>query len=309
MWRKLNNSAGEATGRRGSLVRLATQGVRPVRRVWLFGRRTPLAATCAAILIITALAALFPDAIAPHDPLAQDIPNRLKPPGGEFFLGTDNFGRDVFSRIVHGSRISLYVAVMSVLAGTVLGTLLGMASAYLGGWVDLVIQRAIDTFMGFPLLVLAVVMVVALGESTHTVVIALAVVLTPQMARLSRSRALSVKEETYIAAARATGAGLPRIVLKHILPHSLGPILAYATGWVGAALVAESALSFLGLGVPPPYPSWGGMLQEGRQYLEVAPWLTVLPGLALTITVLSFALLGDALRDALDPRGSVRSPT
>ncbi len=265
-----------------------------------------MAAMCAAILIITALVALFADAVAPHDPLAQDIPNRLKPPGGESFLGTDNFGRDVFSRIVHGSRISLYVAVMSVLAGTVFGTLLGMVSAYLGGWVDLVAQRVVDAFLGFPLLVLAVVMVVALGASTHTVVIALAVVLTPQMARLSRARALSVKAETYVVAARATGASLPRIVLKHILPHSLGPILAYATGWVGAALIAESALSFLGLGVPPPYPSWGGMLQEGRQYLEVAPWLTVLPGLALSITVLSFALLGDALRDILDPRGFLR---
>ncbi|MFH1141545.1 MAG: ABC transporter permease [Chloroflexota bacterium] len=306
MRRRLNNSAGEAVGLRGSLLHLALQSAIPVRRVWLLGRRNPLAATCAAILVITALVALFADVVAPHDPLAQDIPNRLKPPGGDFFLGTDNFGRDVFSRIVHGSQISLYVAVMSVLAGTVLGTSLGMASAYLGGWIDLVAQRVVDTLLGFPLLVLAVVMVVALGASTNTVVIALTVVLTPQMARLSRSRALSVREETYVIAARASGAGPLRIVLKHTLPHSLGPILAYATGWVGAALVAESALSFLGLGVPPPYPSWGGMLQEGRQYLEVAPWLTVVPGLALSITVLSFALLGDALRDALDPRGFVR---
>ncbi|HLE81433.1 MAG TPA: ABC transporter permease [Dehalococcoidia bacterium] len=308
MRRRLNNRTGETSGSRRALPRLALYGVMPVRKVWLFGRRSPLAAVCAAILIVAALAAVFADAVATHDPLAQDIPNRLKPAGGDFLLGTDNFGRDVFSRIVHGSQISLYVAVMSVLAGTVLGTSLGMASAYLAGWVDLVAQRVVDASLGFPLLVLTVVIVVALGASTHTVVFAIAVALMPQMVRLSRSRALSVKEEAYVMAARAAGASLPRIVLKHILPHSLGPIIAHATGWVGAALVAESALSFLGLGVPPPYPSWGGMLQEGRQYLEVAPWLTVLPGLALTITVLSFALLGDALRDELDPRGSVRSP-
>jgi len=266
-----------------------------------------VAAACAAILIAIALAAVFAGTVAPHDPLAHDTPNRMKPPGGESLLGTDNFGRDVFSRIVHGSRISLYVAAMSVLAGTVLGTLLGTATAYLGGWLDLAAQRVVDAFLGFPLLVLAVVMVVALGTSANTVVIALAMVLTPQMARLSRARALSIKEETYVTAARAAGASPVRIVWKHILPHSLGPVLAYATGWVGAALVAESALGFLGLGVPLPYPSWGGMLNEGRQYLEVAPWLTVFPGLALSLTVLSFALLGDALRDILDPRGSPRS--
>src|SRR3972149_6075315 len=228
MRRRLNNRTGETSGPRRALPRLALDGVMPVRKVWLFGRRSPLAATCAAILIITALIAVFADAVATHDPLAQDIPNRLKPAGGEFLLGTDNFGRDVFSRIVHGSQISLYVAVMSVLAGTVFGTLLGMVSAYLGGWVDLVAQRVVDAFLGFPLLVLAVVIVVALGASTHTVVFAIAVALMPQMVRLSRSRALSVKEEAYVMAARAAGASLPRIVLKHILAHSLGRVVPRA---------------------------------------------------------------------------------
>jgi peptide/nickel transport system permease protein len=240
--------------------------------------------------------------IAPHDPLAQDIPNRLKPPGGQALFGTDNFGRDVFSRVLYGSRFSLYVAGVSVLAGTILGTLLGAASAYLGGWFDLVVQRVVDVFLGFPMLVLALVMVVALGGSANTMVIALAVALTPQVARLSRARALSVKEEPYVTAARAAGANPARVVLKHILPHSLGPVLAYATGWVGTALVAESALAYLGLGVPPPYPSWGGMLHEGRQYLEIAPWLMIFPGAALAATVLTTALLGDALRDIMDPR-------
>ncbi len=256
-----------------------------------------------AILVVIASLAIFADLVSPYDPLVHDIPNRLEPPGQEFFFGTDNFGRDVFSRVVYGSRSSLYIAITSVIVGTVLGTLIGTVSAYRGGWVDLVSQRVIDALLGFPSLVLAVIFVVTLGTSTHTVTIAIAIALTPQMARLSRSRTLSIKEENFVLGAHAIGASPLRIVLKHILPHSIGPILSYAAGYVSAALVAESALSFLGLGVPPPYPSWGGMLQEGRLYLEVAPWLTLFPGVALSLTAFSFALLGDALRDMFDPRG------
>ena len=266
----------------------------------------PWAALAGAFILGVVLLALFADVVAPQDPIAQDIPNRLTPPGPDFPLGADNFGRDVLSCVVHGFRAALSVGVASVLVGTVLGLAVGGASAYLGGWVDIATQRVVDAFLGFPLLVLAVVIVAALGSSTPTVALAISAALAPQVARLTRASALSVRGRPHVMAARAIGAGMPRILLRHVLPHSLGPVLAYAMGYVGTALVAESTLSFLGLGVPPPSPSWGGMLQEGRQFLEVAPWLVIFPGLALSATALSFAVVGDSLRDFLDPRVASR---
>ncbi len=267
---------------------------------------TPWAAFAGVFLVAAVLLAAFAHLVAPQDPIAQDIPNRLTPPGGEFPLGTDNFGRDVLSRVIHGFRAALSVGVASVVVGAGLGVVVGGASAYLGGWIDLATQRVVDAFLGFPLLVLAVVVVAALGSSTPTVVLAISVALAPQVARLTRTSALSVRGRPHVMAARSIGAGMPRILFKHILPHSLGPVIAYATGFVSTALVAESALSFLGLGVPPPSPSWGGMLQEGRQFLEVAPWLVIFPGLALSATALSFVVVGDVLRDLLDPRVTPR---
>lgn len=270
------------------------------------GLRRPWVALAGAFLVVAVLLAAFADVVAPLDPVAQDIPNRLTPPGWGFPLGTDNFGRDVLSRVIHGFRAALSVGVASVIAGTALGLVIGGASAYLGGWVDLATQRLVDAFLGFPLLVLAVVIVAALGSSTPTVVLAISIALAPQVARLTRASALSVRGRPHVVAARSIGAGMPRILFRHILPHSLGPVLAYVTGFVSTALVAESSLSFLGLGVPPPSPSWGGMLQEGRQFLEAAPWLVIFPGLALSVTALSFVAVGDALRDVLDPRVALR---
>jgi len=264
-----------------------------------------LALACAMMLIGIVFLALFADLLPLQDPLAQNIPSQFESPGYESFFGTDNFGRDVFSRVIYGSRPSLYIAITSVVLGTLLGTLIGMISAYRGGWIDLVSQRVVDMLLGFPILVLAVFIVVALGPSAHAVMIAIAVAVMPQMVRLSRSRALAVREETFILAARAIGASPLRIVLRHILPHTISPVLTYATGYIGTALVAESALSFLHLGVPPPYPSWGAMLYEGWIYLEAAPWLTIFPGIVLSITAFSFVFLGDALRDILDPRTRV----
>ncbi len=259
------------------------------------------------MLIVIVFLAIFADFLPLQDPLAQNIPSQFKSPGHEFLFGTDNFGRDVFSRVIYGSRSSLYIAITSVVLGTLLGTLIGMISAYRGGWIDLVSQRVVDMLLGFPILVLAVFIVVALGPSVHAVALAIAVAVMPQMVRLSRSRALSVREETFILAARALGASPLRIVLKHILPHTISPVLTYATGYIGTALIAESALSFLRLGVPPPYPSWGAMLYEGWIYLEAAPWMTIFPGIVLSITAFSFVFLGDALRDVLDPRARVHS--
>ena len=279
--------------------------IRAALGAWRFARTRP--ATFAALLTLGAIVtmALLADVIATHDPVAQDVARRLRPPGPDAFFGTDGFGRDVFSRAAHGARASLYVGLLSVGIASVAGVGLGTLSAYWGNPFDLVVQRAVDTLLGFPLLVLAIVMVVALGPSANSVVAALAVAMTPQITRLSRAGALQVKEELYMDAAMVVGAPPTRIILRHLLPNSFPPALAQITGYFGAAVVAETALSFLGLGVPPPDPSWGRMLEEGsRQYFEAAPWATVFPGLLLTLTVLSSALLGDALRDRLDPRSA-----
>ena len=274
-----------------------------LHRVWAFIRSRPVATLAISALLLIAVAALLADVIATHDPLAQDESQRLKAPGAGHYFGTDGFGRDVFSRVVHGARSSLSVAFLAVGVAAIAGTSIGMFSAYWASKLDLLIQRLIDVLLGFPFLVLALIMVVALGPSRVSVAAAIALSLTPQVARLARASALSIKREAYVEAARVAGAGPYRIVWRHLLPNSFPPILAQLTGYFGIAIVAEAALSFLGLGVPPPLPSWGRMLEEGvRQYFEAAPWATVFPGLALSATVLSSALLGDALRDLLDPR-------
>ncbi|MBI2872022.1 MAG: ABC transporter permease [Chloroflexi bacterium] len=256
-----------------------------------------------AVLVLLATVALFADVVATHDPLAQNVEQRLRPPGPGHYFGTDGFGRDIFSRVVHGARVSLFVGFLAVSMAAVSGTGIGMFSAYWGGKLDLLVQRVVDVLLGFPFLVLALMMVVALGPSSTSVAIGIALGLTPQVARLSRASALSIKEEEYVKAAMVIGASSYRIIWRHLLPNSGPPILAQVTGYFGTAVVAETTLSFLGLGVPPPFPSWGRMLQEGvRQYFEAAPWATVFPGLALSVSVLACALLGDAVRDLLDPR-------
>ena len=254
------------------------------------------------------VSALFADQIAARDPLMQDIPNRLKSPGSEFLFGTDRFGRDMFSRVIYGTRVSLYVGLISVAFSTAVGGLIGIASGYLGGKPDLLMQRVVDALMAFPTLVMALIIVAAFGSSIPNVIIAIVVALTPRMVRISRAQALSVREELYIVASQSIGLKPLRVMIRHILPNSLAPIIVLATGYLAEAVVAEAALSFLGLGVPPPDPSWGRMLQEGaREYLEIAPWLTIFPGIALSLAVFGFTLFGDALRDVLDPRLSTFS--
>jgi peptide/nickel transport system permease protein len=263
----------------------------------------PLGAFGAAVLILLVLTAVFADVIAPYDPIKQDVPYRLRPPDESFWFGTDIYGRDVFSRIVYGARISLYVGLLSVVIGTVAGVIIGCSSGYFGGKYDLLVQRVMDALMGFPPIVLALILVVALGPSLNSVTVAIAITYMPRVSRLARSSALAIKEEAYVDAARTIGCDAPRIMLRHVIPNSLTPVFVLATGQLGNAIVAEATLSFLGLGVPPPDPSWGGMLQFGAKgYLESAPWLTLFPGLALSSSVFAFALFGDALRDVLDPR-------
>ncbi len=276
-------------------------------RTWValarFGQRYPLGAAGGLCLVAVAFVAVFAEQLAPHDPLAQVIPDRLVAPNGVYWFGTDNLGRDVFSRVVFGARTSLYVGFVSVALGTVTGTLLGVTSGYLRGPFDLLVQRVIDTLMGFPALVLALTLVVALGSSMNNVCIAIAMTIAPRITRVARSSTLSIREELYVTGAQAIGCSTARIILRHITPNALAPIFILATGGLGGAIIAEASLSFLGLGVPPPTPSWGGMIQLGaRGYLESSPWLAVYPGIVLSIVVFSFSLLGDAMRDALDPR-------
>ena len=273
-------------------------------RALILGRDRPVAAAASFGLIAVIMTATLAGIIAPDDSLVQDTQRRLQAPGDGYLLGSDHFGRDVFIRTIHGARTALYIGLVSVAIGATIGTVIGLAAAYRGGWMDLLVQRVVDAFPGFPLLVLAVVIVTTFGPSSKAVITAIALSLVPQAALLSRSSALSVGISGHIVAAHAIGAGSMRILFWHFLPHSLGVVLAYSTGFVGTALVAEAALSFLGLGVPPPTPSWGGMLNDGREFLEIAPWITLVPSVALIVTTLCFVVLGDFLRDILDPSAS-----
>ena len=280
----------------------------PVLRSAHVLRRKPLGAAGLAVMLALVVLALFADQIATHDPLGQDIDNRLRAPGSDFFFGTDSFGRDTFSRVVHGARVSLYVGVVSVAIAVAAGAVLGVASAYFGGKLDLLFQRFVDGLMAFPTLVLALVLVAALGASANNVVLAIIIAVTPQTARLTRSSALSVRQEMYIDAAEAMGAQPWRVIVLHMLTNALTPVVVLMPVLLEQAIIAEAAMSFLGLGVPPPEPSWGRMLKEGTDgYLEAAPWLTYFPALALTLTVFSASMIGDALRDILDPRFASRS--
>ena len=294
------------TSSAGPIERLADD-LRPKRtltqNLTRFARRKPMGAISAVVLIVLILTALFAPVIATHDPILQSAPERLQAPSFDHFMGTDNLGRDVFSRVIFGARISLEVGFFAIGLGTVFGVSIGVVSGYLGGKLDLIVMRFVDVMMGFPFIILAMLLIVALGASLWNVGIALSVAIVPRVVRLSRSSTLTVKEEMYVLAAQTVGVSLPRMVFIHILPNTLGPVFVLATGALGGVIVAEAGLAFLGLGIPPPTPSWGGMLNVGaRGYMEAAPWMVLFPGLALSVVVFTFALLGDALRDVLDPR-------
>ena len=271
-------------------------------------RRKPLGAVSALILCGLVVVAILAPVLAPYDPYKfnlneRGLPIRLQPPNAKFLCGTDPLGRDVLSRIVYGSRVSLIVGFASVAIGTLLGTLLGLVSGYWEGGMDQVLQRAVDTIMALPGIVLALAVVSVLGQSLTNIILVIGLVIAPGASRVVRGTVLSIKQNTFIDAAYAAGATPWRIVLRHILPNAFAPILVIASVWLGNAIVIEAALSFLGLGTPPPTPTWGGMLSgEGRRNLETAPYLAIFPGLAISIVVLAFNMLGDALRDLLDPR-------
>src|SRR5229473_2660450 len=263
----------------------------------------PLGVIGAAIMVVFVFAAVFADFITVHDPLAMDAAVSLKPPSAQHWLGADFMGRDVYSRIIYGARISLAVGLGSTFLGCTLGIALGLVSGYLGGWVDLIIQRIVDVLQALPLLVLALVMAAALGPALGNTIIAISIPLIPYTARVVRSNTLTLREQPFVEAARAVGMSEFRIAVRHVLPNTLAPLIVIATAQLGAAILTEASLSFLGLGVPEPHPSWGRMLSESAaEYVRTAPWLVVFPGLAISLAVFGTNLLGDALRDILDPR-------
>lgn len=288
----------------------SSQGAAPTRwsAAWRFARQKPLGTVSAIVIIIVAVVAILAPVLAPRSPYdfnlnERGLPIRMQAPNTAFPLGTDPLGRDVLSRIVYGARVSLFVGFASVIIGTLLGTGLGLVSGYWEGTLDHVIQRGVDTVMAIPGIVLALAVMSVLGQSLTNIVIVIALVIAPGASRVVRGTVLAVKQHVFVDAARALGATPWRIVGRHVLPNVFAPILVIATVWLGNAIVIEAALSFLGLGTPPPTPTWGAMLSgEGRRNLETAPYLAIFPGLAISIVVLAFNMLGDALRDILDPR-------
>jgi len=258
----------------------------------------------AAILLLLIAAALFAPALAPYDPLAQNLDHDLLTSSREHWLGTDKLGRDILSRIIYGARISLAVGVSTVALSLVAGIAVGSLAGYFGGWIDQLLMRAIDVLMAFPGILLAIAFTAVLGPGLDHVVLALCLIGWTGYARLVRGEILSLRERDFIQAARSLGCSPRRIVLRHLLPNLLAPLLIQATFGIAAAIVAEGSLSFLGLGVKPPAPSWGSMLNDGRQFLLVAPHLTTYPGLALMLTVFALNLVGDALQDRLNNRNS-----
>ncbi len=275
---------------------------------WLSGaarfmRRRPLGAAGAVIIVLMILAAVLAPAIAPYDPLETDFLAMLSPPSVGHWLGTDAFGRDLLSRLIYGSRTALLVGFAAAFLGATLGALLGVSSAYFGGRVDLILQRVVDVFLAFPIIILALAIVAILGTGTGNVIMAITVPMVPNCARVVRSSALAVRETPYVEAARATGCGHGRVVLCHMLPNVMAPYLIMLTAYVGQAILLEASLSFLGLGVAEPTPAWGLMLRGAAvEFAESAPWMAIFPGLAISLGVFAFNLFGDSLRDALDPK-------
>ncbi|MEK9720229.1 MAG: ABC transporter permease [Quisquiliibacterium sp.] len=266
-------------------------------------RRYPLGAIGSVIVVLFVFSALFAELITIHDPLATDSEMSLSAPNAIHWLGADNFGRDVYSRIIYGARISLATGLGSTLLGCVFGVILGLVSGYLSGWVDMAVQRVIDIMQALPLLVLALVMAAALGPSLQNTIIAISIPIIPHVARVIRANTLALREQPFVEAARAVGMSDYRIALRHVLPNTLAPLIVLGTAQLGSAILTEASLSFLGLGIPEPYPSWGRMLSESAaEYVRTAPWLVIFPGIAISLVVFGTNLMGDALRDLLDPR-------
>ena len=271
------------------------------KRAWLEFRRNRFALVGAAFILFIAVMAICAPVVSTHDPFKQSLRKRMKPPSAEHWLGTDELGRDLYSRLVHGARVSLFVGIVGTALGVVCGMIVGLISGFFGGWTDTLVMRLIDIMLAFPGIVLAILVVAVMGPSLFNLIVVLAIWATPTLSRIVRGNVLSLKEQDYVLAAQALGAGRARIMFQHLLPNTLAPIIVYATLGVAGAILTTAALGFLGLGVQPPQAEWGNMLSNGRQYLRKAPLLMIFPGALISMTVISINLIGDALRDALDP--------
>lgn len=290
------------------MTAITTEAPEQIHRSWRkaalsFCRRQPLGTFGLAIVIIAAIAGLSAEWIAPYSPTANDFEAMTQPPSWAHWLGTDQFGRDLLSRIIYGARTALIIGFVSAFVGGFAGLVLGVGSAYFGGMIDLILQRVMDVLMAFPLIIMALAVVAIFGTGVQNVIAAITVPLIPRCARVVRASALSIREVPYIDAARTSGFSHTRIILRHMVPNVVAPFLIMLTAFVGQAILAEASLSYLGLGVQEPTPAWGLMLQGGaEEYASTAPWIAIFPGLAIALTVFGFSLFGDALRDAIDPK-------
>jgi peptide/nickel transport system permease protein len=274
----------------------------PRWRAWRRLRRHRLALIGLVFLALLVLCALTADLVSPYRPLDQAMNIRLRPPSAAHLLGTDDFGRDILSRILYGSRVSLQIGFVAVGIAASTGVVLGMLAGYFGGWLDNVLMRSMDVLLAFPAILLAVTIMALLGPSTTNVMIAIGIAYIPHFARVVRGAVLTVKPNEYVQAARAAGASELRLLVNHVAPGTTGPIIVQVSLALAYAILAEAALSFLGLGTQPPTPTWGSMLSFGREFIREAPWFTFFPGFVIFLTVLSLNLVGDGLSDALDPR-------
>ncbi|MEC0333967.1 ABC transporter permease [Paenibacillus macerans] len=274
----------------------------PWRDAWRTFRKNKIAMIGLIMIVLFVIIALLAPVIAPYDFKAQELGNRLKPPSSEHWFGTDDLGRDLFTRVLYGARISLWVGTFSVIGSIILGTILGILAGFYGKWIDMIISRLFDILLAFPSILLAIAIVAILGPSLQNALYAIAIVNIPTYGRLVRAKVLSLKNEEYITAARAIGMKNSGILLRHILPNSLTPIIVQGTLGIATAIIEAAALGFLGLGAQPPAPEWGKMLSDSRQFIATAPWTVIFPGVSIMLTVLAFNLMGDGLRDALDPR-------
>lgn len=270
--------------------------------VWRRILRNNMAVFGLAIILVNIVVAFLAPWIATHDPLNIDIVNRAAPPSKQFIFGTDDYGRDIFSRVIYGARLSQYISFLTVAGAALLGVIIGAVAGYYKRWIDNVIMRCMDAIMSFPAILLAIAIMAVRGGSLYNVVLALTIVYIPRFARIIRGSVLSLKEKEFVEASYAMGNSDLLIIFRHILPNCTAPLIVQTTVSLAYAILAEAALSFLGLGAPPPAPSWGNILSEARNFMLDAPWMTVFPGLAITLAVLGFNLFGDALRDLLDPR-------
>lgn len=274
----------------------------PWRDAWRGFRKSKVAVVGMAVVIFFILIAIFAPWIASQGINDQNMSDRLHPPSAEYWFGTDDFGRDILSRIIHGARISLAVGFFSVIGSVVVGSILGIIAGYYGRWVDVIISRIFDIMLAFPSILLAIAIVAVLGPSLRNALIAIATINVPNFGRLIRSKVLSIKEDEYITSAKAIGMKDARILFSHILPNSMAPVIVQGTLAIATAILEAAALGFLGLGAQAPQPEWGKMLADSKDYLQSAPWTMIFPGLAIMLTVLGFNLMGDGLRDALDPK-------